>query len=271
MNEGNAKVGSSQAGRKPSKEELEEDWDFDIQLHNPRFPRLVRDFLDSGVLANLIKHYGPKRSNSRWTENHKDLVLIAFCAMELGCTLPPGFLGRLKANYHRAGIFGDEREQIRRACDEYVDGKPYEFVSLGLVETAMMAMDGDSQRPEPRPPGLEPLPAQEINIDTTPPARKRRKTQYEPTSTPIVEEYCLHFPADTCANCGATRGHETPDLKRCKGCKTTLYCFDGCQKWHWFRHRRHCTLAQKAEDSADGKSIANDAGDSKEESEEATT
>ncbi|KAI3401530.1 hypothetical protein diail_10131, partial [Diaporthe ilicicola] len=238
---------------------LEEDWFFDVSVPNPRFPRLVRDFLDSGVLAFLIDQYGRKRANSRWTESQHMLVLLAYCAMQLGCTLPRGFLRRLKSNYHRVGLYEGGNEQMRRACDEYIDGKPYEFTSVGLLDVANMSMHGDFQRPEPRPPGLEPIPAQETMSPLEESAheesaRKRRKVEPEVASTPVVEEFDFHFPADTCANCGATKGYGQPDLKRCKGCKTTLYCFEGCEKWHWFRHRRQCALDQKDEDSTEGKS-----------------
>lgn len=149
----NKKPGADNAevDKKPSKKELAEDWEWDVGLHNPRFPRLVRNYLNSGVLAFLIDLYGPRKTNSRWTEGHKALILVAYCAMELGCTLPPGFLTRLKTNYHRVGLMEGEGEQMRRACDEYVDGKPYEFVSLGLVETMMMRQDGETERPEARP------------------------------------------------------------------------------------------------------------------------
>jgi hypothetical protein len=245
-----------------------------VELYHPRFPRLIRDYLNSGVLATLIKRHGPKNENSRWSEyrDHKDLVLIAYCAMELGCTFPPGFLARLKSNYHRVGLIGDEEEQIRRACDEYVEGKPYGFVSLGLVETAQMHMDGETQRPEPRPPGLEPITSVDAAITDEEPASKRRRMGDEAAApTPIVEEYFLHFPAGTCANCGATEGHGSPDLKRCKGCKTTLYCFEGCQKWHWFRHRVHCIVNEEPNDCAKHESPDQGKDASKEAVKEVTT
>lgn len=191
--------------------------------------------------------------------------------MELGCTLPPGFLPRLKSNYRRVGLLDEELEQVRRACEEYVDGKPYEFVSLGLFVTMLMTGEGGTQRPEPRPPGLEPIPSHEAATATEEPASKRRKVEPKPVApAPVVEEYYLTFPAGTCANCGATQGHGTPDLKRCKGCKTTLYCFEGCQKWHWFRHRCHCKVDQKPEESAKNASTDEDEDASKEDVEETT-
>ncbi|POS71543.1 hypothetical protein DHEL01_v210057 [Diaporthe helianthi] len=267
------KSGSAETSKKPSKKELQKDWEYDVNLYHLEYPRLVRDYLDSGVLAFLIRLHGPKKPNSRWSEDHghKDLVLIAFCAMELGCTLPPGFLARLKANYRRVGLIGEELEQIRRGCEEYVNGKPYNFVSLGLVETASMSMDGETKRPEPRPPGLEPVPAEETVTTAEEPASKRRKIEPKATApVPAAEEYDLVFPADTCANCGATQGHGSPDLKRCMGCKTTLYCFEGCQKWHWFRHRCHCKVNEKPEESAEQGSIDGD-GDASEEDVESVT
>lgn len=242
-------------------------------LYNPRFPRLIRDYLDPGVLASLIKSHGPNKANSRWSEyqDHKDLVLIAFCAMELGCTLPPGFLARLKANYRRVGLKGEELEQIRRGCEEYVDGKPFNFGSLGLLETANLSMDGETQRPEARPPGLEPIPAEETVTAAEEPVSKRRKVEPKAkTPVSIVEEFVLHFPTNTCANCGATRGHGTPELQRCKACKTTLYCFEGCQKWHWFRHRYDCKGVQMPEES-DNHVSADEDGDASKEHVEAAT
>ncbi|KAH8782722.1 hypothetical protein F5883DRAFT_636999 [Diaporthe sp. PMI_573] len=55
-------VGPSQTGKKPSKKELEEDWELDVGFYRPRFPRLVRDYLNSGVLASLIRMH---RSRAR--------------------------------------------------------------------------------------------------------------------------------------------------------------------------------------------------------------
>ncbi|KAH8782721.1 hypothetical protein F5883DRAFT_636998 [Diaporthe sp. PMI_573] len=150
--------------------------------------------------------------------------------MELGCTLPPGFLARLKSNYRHVCRFETEREQMRQACDD------------------------DTEEPETQPPGLEPIPPHETATNTEQPARKRRKVGKKAVPVPIVEEYCLQFPPNTCANCGASQGHGTPDLKRCKGCKTTLYCFEGCQKWHRFHHRLKCEADQEAEESAKGES-----------------
>jgi len=202
--------------------------------------------------------HGPEQEDSEWFDffGHKNLALIAFCAMELGCTLPPGFLARLKSNYRHVCRFETEREQMRQACDEYVDGKPYHFVSVWLEadKTGDSSTDSDVEEPETQPPGLEPIPPHETATNTEQPARMRRKVGKKAAPAPIVEEYCLHFPPNTCANCGATRGHVTPDLKRCKGCKTTLYCFEGCQKWHGFHHRLQCEADQEAEGSAKGES-----------------
>lgn len=194
--------------------ELEQGWECDVMLPEPRFPRPVRDLLNSGLLAQLIETHDPKYRNKEWTDDQSGLMLLAYCAMELGCKFPHGFLERLKSNYHRLNLWEGAQNQIRQACDEYVDGKPYSFLSLRLIRSKGESDPIGPKRLHYQPPGLE--------------------------STPILEEHFLRFAPDTCANCGSTAGYKTPDLKRCAGCKTTLYCFEGCQKWHWIQHRFHC-------------------------------
>lgn len=234
-------VGADQNSKRPTKKELEELWDWDVGLYGPRFPHLIRDLLNSGLLSEIIQRYSPSK-RARWTESELYLVLIAYCAMQLGCILPCGFVTKLKTNYRRVGLMDEGERQMRQACDEYVDGKPYEFASVGLIETMMMSSEGINDRPKPQAPGLQPINSGEPTTDE--PAPKRPKTESEAVHPPIVE-FEFWFPPDKCANCGAAEGYCEPQLKRCKGCKDTLYCFEGCQNWHWFRHRRHCQEVQE--------------------------
>ncbi|ROV96030.1 hypothetical protein VMCG_07946 [Cytospora schulzeri] len=68
--------------KKPTKKELEDCWEWDVGLHNPRFPHLVRDLYNSGLLSKLIQRYSPSK-RARWTQNELYLVLIAYCAMNM--------------------------------------------------------------------------------------------------------------------------------------------------------------------------------------------
>lgn len=186
------------------------------------------------------------------------MVLIAYCAMELGCTLPPGFQDSLQAKFHAVGLSRVAEYQIYQACEEYIDGKPFSFSSIDTRSTERstlteqgIGMDTDlwkhTQRAHTTPPGLEPLPFPEAADETEQSVPRRRKSETEASLPLPVEEWFFRFPSHTCANCGATRSYISPGLKRCKGCKTTLYCFEGCQKWHWPRHQ--CVIEQESEEN----------------------
>ncbi|KAG6353486.1 hypothetical protein INS49_005667 [Diaporthe citri] len=231
-------------------QELEEGWERDIIPNIFHFPRLIRDYLNSGVLADLIKKHSPKTKSEAWTEDHRKLVVIAYCSMELGCTLPPGFQGLLKEKCYGPGLSPVGHNQMYRACEQYIDGKPFSFFSLDTREIEELTLREEGRgmnralgrhvrRHRPLPPGLEPLRSQEAAAAAEKPAHERRKVEAESSPPPPVEQYFLRFPPDTCANCGATQGYGTPELRRCKSCKKTLYCFEGCQRWHWSRH--NCT------------------------------
>lgn len=224
----------------------------------------------------------PKNPKAAWT-HQRELAVITYCAMELGCTLPPGFQARLMSKSPLVGLSFVGEFQIYKACEDYIDGKPFSFSSIDTRDTEQhtlkkkgISMDSDlgryTQRPHHKPPGLDSIPSEEPGAtDEQPPSKRRKvesKTDPEPEPEPDIEEYYLSFPPNTCANCGATQGHGTPDLKRCKGCKNTLYCFEGCQRWHWPRH--HCTVEQGDEQSAQGQSTDKNGDASVEEAEKTT-
>lgn len=248
-----------QPDKVPSGPWQEEGWHQDVTSNIIRYPCFIRAHLDSGVLAALIKKHTPETRREAWTEKHKKVALLAYCAMELGCKLPPGFQSLLKVKCFDLDLPVVGYHQLYRACDEYIDGKPFSFSSLDtrrIEEDALKEETTEIQnllaekppRRPPIPPGLEPLPSQEAAAATEQPSLKRRIVEGEASLLFPFAEWFLRFPSDTCANCGSDRGHGTPELRRCRGCKTTLYCFEGCQRWHLSRGRHKCEVEQDDED-----------------------
>lgn len=204
---------------------------FAVHLNNPKFPALVREHLDAGALAKLVKkYYPPSRRSKRWTEDQYPLVLIAACAMQLGCILPPGFRNDLKSNYQRLELMDDAEVQIRVACDEYINGKPYNLGSVGLLETANLRFAGVNGRLEPAQPELEAVPAEE----------KYDPAKADASVEPRIIPYHFWFPPGTCENCGATEAPDGTDLKRCGDCHQALFCCSGCLKWGYDAHAGDC-------------------------------
>ena len=48
------------------------------------------------------------------------------------------------------------------------------------------------------------------------------------------------FAALACVGCGAKTGEDGGELKRCTGCKKTMYCGKKCQKKDWKEHKLIC-------------------------------
>ncbi|KAG8627508.1 hypothetical protein KVT40_004991 [Elsinoe batatas] len=121
--------------------------------------------------------------------------------MELGCTLPDGFLADLEHNYLKFYIMAGAKEQIKKACKGYVNGKPYPFETLGVLDYANLGSEGIEGR---------------------------------------IAPYAFSFPAGTCSNCGADKSPNGTDLKRCGDCKKVLYCTKLCQVSHYGPHSGNC-------------------------------
>lgn len=237
---GNENVGKTEntaPAQQTLEQEEEDEWRFDVSLYNPRFPTAVCRFLEDGVLEAFYELHSPVPATLPWTDQGQyGLVLVGYCAMQLGCVLPRGFLASLKANLHvfRDTLFPAGMEQMRKACEDYIDGKPFDFPSFDDVENLMAQVVSAS---DPETPGLETVPPGSSTASAS--------SGQQADASFCVVEYCFWFPPGTCANCGSPRGFGNLALKRCKGCKDTLYCFEGCQKWHWSRHKRHCEEAQQ--------------------------
>ncbi|KAG8622911.1 hypothetical protein KVT40_009228 [Elsinoe batatas] len=204
----------------------------DTQLFHPRFPKLVREWLDAGNLASIIKDLSPKKMNGHggnvsWSSEQLTLSLVTVCAMQLGCTFPAGYLEVFGYQCEHTWSFACGIHQMQQAASNYINGKPYHFININEISLE----DDMAVRFDPDLPALEDIPE---------PAYKPKKVKMEHTEKVVVEEYCFTFPPETCENCGSTKGHPGGDLRRCSACHESRYCFVGCQKWHWWTHRKTC-------------------------------
>ena len=54
----------------------------------------------------------------------------------------------------------------------------------------------------------------------------------------------IKLPLSTCANCGGTRAAVKagmiPNLKKCAGCESVVFCSAACQKAAWKSHKKVC-------------------------------
>lgn len=110
-------------------------------------PELVKEHLDGGVLAKMVKDREPvmmgKKKGGFFNPRY-ELILLGACAMTLGCTLPTALKNWLKKNYHSAGLMEDAVDQMDKALHSpngFKDGEPYDFESPGLLETVNRMAD----------------------------------------------------------------------------------------------------------------------------------
>jgi hypothetical protein len=145
---------SSEAGIDTDNDNDEDSIDMSEDEHNA----IIRDRLDSGILAKMVAKRWPDATNpakiSRgWGVTDSpdyQLVILGAWAMESGATLPDGLKAFMKRTYPGLGLQRHGRMQMESACDEYdaapvliyprhehladttrraryVDGTPYDF------------------------------------------------------------------------------------------------------------------------------------------------
>ncbi|KAF4552685.1 Hypothetical protein D9617_9g024740 [Elsinoe fawcettii] len=229
---------------------------FAVKLYCPRFPIIVREHLDAGALAHVIKKYSPSGSRRTWTNKQYCLILISACAMELGCTFPPGFINELKQNISNIDMMPEARNQITRACNEYIGGKPYDMRVPSAIDFDNEDAHGNAATVPIKLPSLEIIPsANEQDSET---AANNNEGNTAAANDRIIETR-FWFPPGTCANCGADKAPDGSDLKHCGDCKSTLYCTAICQTSHYSLHsQRDCdeTKAKKRKGEAMAKAKA---------------
>lgn len=192
-------------------------------IHNPSDPDTVRAHLEkTGALERVIDKYvaafrAAKSIEARYGPEYK-LVLLAACAMQLGCKLPPDFKKLVKKLYPYVGLM-DEGCKQKDALDRYEDGDPFDLGSKGLVETMDDLAHND-------------------DVDSG-------SNGWTGANVPGMGSLFAKSPApsvhsdDICATCGS-KADDGKTLLVCSKCKKTKYCDKDCQKIHWGIHKRRC-------------------------------
>ncbi|KAI5209447.1 hypothetical protein E4T39_00931 [Aureobasidium subglaciale] len=198
--------------------------DIYMSLYNASHPDLVREHLDSGVLARMVETLRDEgRGNA--------LCLLAACAMQIGCEIPDWYRQELLVIYKTSRLPPVGEVRFGKALRDYRNGIPYPFNSKGLNLTASTG-NPHYQESEIIWMRLEDVPAGE------------EITQQNTTIERIYGDF--NQPVDVCGNCGADQCDDGGKLKRCAGCKERLYCSKTCQKAHTPKHSCVCPGFKKA-------------------------
>ncbi|KAF9701064.1 hypothetical protein EKO04_000567 [Ascochyta lentis] len=191
-------------------------------------PDVVRKYLDSGVLVDLLKTKEAKMlSMPDGTQNQQleylfrdpcyGYVLLGACAMTLGCHLPESCIAMLKIVYTEGGLMPDALKQMRKALfgpDGFKDGESYDFESKSLLDTANSMNDDFDSNPSGRGFRL---------MNFMSPGGIFNTGMGNSTDSVIMKELRnkLHNPG-------------------CARCKDRMYCSSVCQKKHWKVHKKLC-------------------------------
>jgi hypothetical protein len=204
-------------------------------------PDFVRQHLDSGVLAKMIKEKEAKFYEP--PEMFRDpvylYVLLGACAMTLGCQLPDPYMAMLKKVYTEGGLMPDALKQMRKALfgpEGYKNGVLYDFESKGLLETAN-SMDDVPQSKQSR--GY-------IGMNVMSPGGFSNTGMGDSSTSVVIQELrAKHDKPNACGGCGKERTADGESLLRCARCKDRNYCGVACQKQHWKVHKKVCDLIKK--------------------------
>ena len=219
---------------------------FYYSMYEPSHPAVVREYLDSGILVELLKKKKVKMLEppSQWdflSDPCYAYVLVSACAMSLGCTLPSDDLILLKKVYTEGGLMPGALKQMHKALygpDGYNNGVAYDFKSKDLLETASSARDESISCSR----GFIPL-------NVIGPGGFFNTGMGNSTTSPIIKELRAQYAMpDACGGCGITAEKSAEPLMRCAKCAHRMYCGKVCQKKHWKIHKKVCDPAIKLMD-----------------------
>lgn len=214
---------------------------FYYSMYMPSHPAVVREYLDAGVLVDLLKKKKAMMLDkpSKWdflSDPCYAYVLVAACAMCLGCTLPSGDLALLKKVYTEGGLMPGALKQMHKALygpQGYTKGVPYDFESKGLIETANSMHD----EPTSCSKGFQ-------GLNVIGPGGFFNTGMGDSTTSQVIKELRAQ-----CANpkswggCGITAKQSAEPLMRCAKCANRMYCSKACQKKHWKIYKKVCDPA----------------------------
>lgn len=204
-------------------------------------PEVVRDHLDSGVLAEFLEKKEAKlllapKKDYEWNDPCYVYVLLGACAMTLGCQLPDSCMAMLKKVYTEGGLMPVALTQMRKALfgpDGFQNGVPYDFESKGLIETMS----------DPKPNN-----SSGIGMNVIGPGGLFNTGMGDSTTSVIIKELRdKHNNPEACGGCGTKHGQGGAALLQCARCKERKYCGAECQKKHWKVHKKVCEPLQKQE------------------------
>ena len=197
----------------------------------------ARQHLDSGVLAKMLAGSQKKLKDSYSGEYDSDgynFILLGACGMSLGCQLSKSTVSLMKKHYNTVGLMRDAKQQVERALDAdtgYVNGKPWDFGSLGLKETlerkkfaAKEDRVNDSHINIQEPGADAPVAPEDGSL----------KLREQMVMLNIKEEN--KYGREECGQCGAKEVSESGKLVQCSKCKMRRYCSAKCAKEHWKYH-----------------------------------
>lgn len=209
-------------------------------------PDVVREHLDSGALANLVKVKEARmmkvpdgsinqRLECMFRDPCYEYALLGACAMSLGCQLPESFLDMLKIICNECSVMSKSLKQMRKALfgpGGFKNGEPYDFESKDLLQTANATLqDNDDDSDSLEYDGLGGMPP--VSLLSTVGGISAKSAIFKELRSKF------HNP-NVCAACSNSQGKDGGELLQCARCKDRKYCSTACQKEHWKVHKKLC-------------------------------
>ncbi|KAK5167021.1 uncharacterized protein LTR77_007750 [Saxophila tyrrhenica] len=204
-------------------------------------PDKVREYLDNGPLEEYFtKHKQAMLSgkDGYYGQGYKCLILAA-CAMTLGCKFRPDIRELIKKTYTRNQLPPGSDEQMEAALvgppsTLYKSGEPHTFI------------DGDTKHQQPKEPTAGGFIMMNVPIGGFFGVPKRKDARRWDVKAVVAMDKALAakgaFGMDRCAGCGCKHGEAGTEsaLSACGRCKFSRYCGKECQKQHYKLHKEFC-------------------------------